>query len=84
VLAAQGIGGARSGRASGETPAKPGFLRSKKCAQINTVLKSLLYLLILCKQKLCIWYEIAHNLSGFVALSNMSLFQNFFDFIITP
>jgi hypothetical protein len=30
---AQGIGGARSGRASGGTPAKPGFLRSKKCAQ---------------------------------------------------
>jgi hypothetical protein len=37
VLAAQGIGGARSGRASGGTPAKPGFLRlgRKKCAQMK-------------------------------------------------
>jgi hypothetical protein len=32
---AQGIEGARSGRASGGTPAKPGFLRSKKCALIH-------------------------------------------------
>jgi hypothetical protein len=32
---AQGIGGARSGRVSGGTPAKPGFLRSKKCAQMK-------------------------------------------------
>jgi hypothetical protein len=31
---AQGIVGARSGRLSGGTPAKPGFLRSKKCAQM--------------------------------------------------
>jgi hypothetical protein len=37
---AQGIGGARSGRASGGTPAKPGFRRSRKCARI-----------ILCKEK---------------------------------
>jgi hypothetical protein len=47
VLTAQGIGGARSGRGAGPqamlcggTPAKPGFLQSKKCAQI-----------ILCKEK---------------------------------
>jgi hypothetical protein len=39
TVTAQGIGGARSGRISGGTPGKPGFLRSKKCAQ--------LYLLIL-------------------------------------
>jgi hypothetical protein len=39
-VAAQVIGGARPpqvaiGRASGGTPAKPGFLRSKKCALIS-------------------------------------------------
>jgi hypothetical protein len=37
---AQGIGGARSGPVRDGTPEKPGFLRSKKCAQI-----------ILCKEK---------------------------------
>jgi hypothetical protein len=36
---AQGIVGARSGRASGGTPEKPGFLRlcRKKCARMITV-----------------------------------------------
>jgi hypothetical protein len=32
---AEGIVGARSGRLSGGTPAKPGFLLCKKCAQIE-------------------------------------------------
>jgi hypothetical protein len=42
TVTAQGIGGARSGRGAGPqamrcggTPATPGFLRSKKCAQMN-------------------------------------------------
>jgi hypothetical protein len=44
--AAQGIGGAGPpqvdiGRASGGTPAKPGFLRSKKCAQLLAVISYL-------------------------------------------
>jgi hypothetical protein len=48
---AQGIGGAGPpqvaiGRASGGTPAKPGFLRSKKCAQMKFG-QNLIYLLIL-------------------------------------
>jgi hypothetical protein len=45
---AQGIGGARSGRASGGTPAKPGFRRSRKCAQMKFC-KNLLYLLLFYK-----------------------------------
>jgi hypothetical protein len=37
---AQGIGGARSGRASGGTPGKPGFLRQKpQKMRPNEVLK---------------------------------------------
>jgi hypothetical protein len=35
------------GRASGGTPAKPGFRRSRKCAQM----KSFLYLLVFYKEK---------------------------------
>jgi hypothetical protein len=45
---AQGIGGARSGRASGGTPAKPGFRRSRKCAQMRFC-QNLIYLLIIYK-----------------------------------
>jgi hypothetical protein len=45
---AQGIGGARSGRASGGTPAKPGFRRSRKCAQMKFC-KNLLYPLLFYK-----------------------------------
>jgi hypothetical protein len=41
TITAQGIGGARSGRASGGTPAKPGFLRSKKCAQTVFIIEKI-------------------------------------------
>jgi hypothetical protein len=58
------------------SPDKPGFFVKQKMrpnevlkkplASVNPFWVEALYLLILCKQKHCIWYEIAHNLSGFV------------------
>jgi hypothetical protein len=59
TVTAQGIGGARSGPGAGPpmvamcrdgTPGKPGFRRSRKCAQMR-VCQNLIYLLILCKWK---------------------------------
>jgi hypothetical protein len=53
---AQGIGGARSGHGAGPpqvamrrdgTPAKPGFRRSRKCAQMKSLLYPIFYLLFL-------------------------------------
>jgi hypothetical protein len=58
-------------RASGGTPAKPGFLRSKKCAQMRFC-QSILYLFILFKQN-CYHYSFS---SFFLySLSYLSFFH---------